>query len=142
MAPVTKSASAKKTAAGSAAPDYSAVFATLRDVFADVLPDLQALKDTEAEYTLHTKVPSPFKQHKGAPIFFSSVRKGKAYASFHLFPLYMNPELTATISPELKKRMQGLTCFNFKTEPEPALLAELKKLTKAGLKNFKKRGWA
>ena len=118
------------------------MFTALRDVFAGVLPKLNALKDNEKEYTLHTKVPSPFKQHKGAPIFFASVRKGKAYASFHLFPLYMNPELTATISPQLRKRMQGLTCFNFKAQPDPALLLELKKLTKAGLKNFQQRGWA
>ena len=107
-----------------------------------MLPRLQALVDTDQEYTLHTRVASPFKQHKGAPMFFSSVRKGKAYVSFHLFPLFINPELTAMLSPELNKRKQGKTCFNFKSEPGPAVLAELQKLTKAGLTDFEQRGWA
>jgi hypothetical protein len=40
-------------------------------------------------------------------------------------PLYMNPALTKTISPPLKKRMQGKTCFNFKADPEPDIVLEL-----------------
>ncbi len=107
-----------------------------------LLPKLQVLTRSAKEYNLHTQVASPLKQHKGAPMFFGSVRNGKAYASFHLFPLYMNAELTAGISPELRQRMQGKTCFNFKTSPDPELLTELKALTKAGLQNFEKRGWA
>ncbi len=51
-------------------------------------------------------------------------------------------ELKKGLSPELKKRMQGKTCFNFKTVPEAALLKELKALTKAGMKAFKEKGWA
>ena len=51
------------------------------------------------------------------------VRLGKAYVSFHLMALYMCPEMQKSITPALKKRMQGKTCFNFKTQPEPELLA-------------------
>ncbi len=72
-------------------------------------------------------------------MYFGSVRLGKAYVAFHLMPLYMNEELTATISPALKKRMQGKTCFNFKTMPDAVLLAELKTLTAAGYKNFREK---
>ena len=56
---------------------------------------------------------------------------GKAYVSYHLMPLYMNPMLTNTISSGLRQRMQGKSCFNFKVMPETALLAELKNLTAA-----------
>ena len=69
------------------------------------------------------------------------MRLGKAYVSFHLMPLYMTPELTGTISPELKKRMQGKTCFNVKADPEPALAKELKTLTTAGIKLWKQKQW-
>jgi hypothetical protein len=72
---------------------------------------------------------------------FGSVRLGKAYVSFHLMPLYMNESLSGTISPALKKRMQGKTCFNFKTVPDAALLAELERLTAAGLKFFDEKNW-
>jgi hypothetical protein len=61
--------------------------------------------------------------------------------SYHLMPLYMNPTLQAMVSPELKKRMQGKACFNFKKEPEPALLKELAALTKAAVKDSKAKKW-
>ena len=44
----------------------------------------------------------------------------------------MCPRLTSLISPVLKKRMQGKTCFNFKGSPEPQLLQELESLTVGG----------
>lgn len=97
--------------------------------------------DTSAEYLLVTRSASPFPQHKGEPLHFASVRLGKAYVSFHLLPLYMCPALKESISPELKKRMQGKTCFNFKTSPDPALLDELGRLTEASLKQWSKQQW-
>ncbi|MBA3573260.1 MAG: hypothetical protein H0W34_15095 [Pyrinomonadaceae bacterium] len=51
-------------------------------------------------------------------------------------PVYAFPELLEGISPELKKRMQGKSCFNF-TAVEPKLFKELAKLTKAGFARFK-----
>jgi hypothetical protein len=53
----------------------------------------------------------------------------------------MCPDLTKRISPELKKRMQGKTRFNFKKEPEPELIAELKPLTDAGYEQWSVRKW-
>jgi hypothetical protein len=74
-------------------------------------------------------------------MYFGSVRLGKAYVSFHLMPLYMCPKLTPLISPALKKRMQGKTCFNFKTGPDPELLADLESLTLAGLREWEGKNW-
>jgi hypothetical protein len=56
-------------------------------------------------------------------------------------PLYMTPELTNTISPALKKRMQGKTCFNFKTDPDADLTAELARLTAAGIDLWGGKKW-
>ena len=123
------------------ATEFGPVFATLKTVFARHVSKLHVKADTPTEYTLMGCVPSPFPQHKGQPMYFGAVRLGKAYVAFHLMPLYMNDELTATISPELKKRMQGKTCFNFKATPEPELLKELKRLTNAGYKSFRDREW-
>ncbi|HVV46991.1 MAG TPA: hypothetical protein VHC72_17385, partial [Bryobacteraceae bacterium] len=87
--------------------------------------------DTSDEYSLVTKTPSPFPQHKGNPMWFGAVKRGKAYVSYHLMPLYMSPKLNAQISPALKKRMQGKTCFNFKTMPDSEVIAALTSLTAA-----------
>jgi hypothetical protein len=116
--------------------EFTAVFAALKPVMAKYAKHLSVKTDTPVEYTLVTKHASPFPQHKGQPMWFGSVRLGKAYVSLHLMPLYMNPGLTKTISPALKKRMQGKTCFNFKTDPAPESIAELDRLSEAALRQW------
>lgn len=63
--------------------------------------------------------------------WFAGVRLGKAYVSYYLMPIYVEPALLEGVSPELKRRMQGKSCFNF-TAVDEALLAELAELTRAG----------
>jgi hypothetical protein len=112
-------------------PEFNSVFAALKPVLAEQESRLAVQKDTRSEYSLVTKSPSPYPQHKGHPMWFGAVKLGKAYVSFHLMPLYMSPTLQKQISPALKKRMQGKTCFNFKTVPDHQVLADLKNLTSA-----------
>jgi len=121
--------------------DFASVFSVLKPVLARHAKGLAIKADTPIEYTLVTKSASPFRQHKGQPLYFGSVRLGKAYVSFHLLPLYMCPELTKSISPALKKRMQGKACFNFKTDPGPELIADLKRLTEAAFKQWSEKKW-
>jgi len=123
------------------ASGFDSVFADLKAVLAKYEKRMSVLADTPAEYTLLTKKPSPFPQHKGHGMYFGSVRLGKAYVSFHLMPLYMNEKLAGKVSPELKKRMQGKTCFNFKKTPEPELTAELARLTAEGFKMWGEKSW-
>jgi len=120
---------------------FDSVFAALKSVFEKHSKRLAVQADTASVYSLTGRVASPFPQHKGHPMWFGSVRLGKAYVSFHLMPLYMNPPLAGTVSPALKKRMQGKTCFNFKTVPEPELLKELQQLTAASLKDWTAKGY-
>jgi hypothetical protein len=117
------------------------VFSSLKPVFSKVAKHLTLKNDTQTEYALVGKSPSPFPQHKGHPLDFGSLRVGKFYVSLHLMPLYMCPELNQSLSPELRKRMQGKTCFNFKGDPDPALIAELKRLAEDGLKQWTERNW-
>ena len=121
--------------------DFIDAFQALKGVLAGVATSLAVGGDSPLEYKLVTRTPSPFPQHKGHPMDFATVRIGKAYVSFHLMPLYMCPPLNEKVSPALKKRMQGKTCFNFKAVPEPELIAGLTLLTKAALEQWKGRKW-
>ena len=121
--------------------DFASVFAALKPVLSGYSKRLSIKTDTPTLYMLDTKSASPFPQHKGQPLSVAAIRIGKAYVSLHLMPLYMCPKLNEGISPELKKRMQGLACFNFKAVPEKTLLTELKQLTKTCLDEFESRGW-
>jgi hypothetical protein len=99
---------------------------------------LNVVEESSWGYYLQTKKPVP----KKGPLMFAAVRIGKAYVSYHLMPIYMNEPLNATISPALRKRMQGKACFNFKAMPESALLQELSTLTEAGFRSFQTAGYA
>jgi len=121
--------------------DFTSVFDALKPVLSGCSKRLAIKSDTPTLYMLDAKAASPFPQHKGQPLSIAAIRIGKAYVSLHLMPLYMCPKLNEGISPELKKRMQGKACFNFKTVPEKSLLTELKQLTKTCLDEFDSRGW-
>ena len=121
--------------------DFAATFAALKPVLGKYEKRLSVKADTPIEYTVVTKSASPFPQHKGAPLYFASVRLGKAYVSLHLLALYMCPEMAKSVTPALKKRMQGKACFNFKTRPEPELMADLKKLTAEAFRIWGEKKW-
>lgn len=121
--------------------DFEAAFAALRGVLSAHSKRLAVRVDSATVFSVGGKAPSPFPQHKGQAMWFGEVRLGKAYVSFHLMPLYMNPELQKAIPAELKKRMQGKTCFNFKKEPGAELLRELELLTSAALEDWVVKNW-
>ena len=117
--------------------DFSSVFSILKPVLAETCGQLQVKADTAIEYTVLTKSSSPYPKHKGEPLYFASLRLGKAYVSYHLMPLYMCPELTGKIPAGLKKRMHGNTCST--TELSPEVIVELRGLTDACLESWAKK---
>ena len=66
---------------------------------------------------------------KAKPKFFGAVQTKKSYVSYHLMPVYEDPGLLEGISDQLRKKMQGKSCFNF-TSDDPQLFKELDMLTK------------
>lgn len=137
-----KKAAAKKSKAKPAArktpgnADFAATFAGLKKVMAAFAPQLRVTVDEPKKYYLVTKS----KSWRGGPMYFGAVILGKAYVSYHLMPLYVCPDLASRMSPELKKRMQGKACFNFRTV-DAALFAELGELTSSGLEKYRTKTW-
>ena len=121
--------------------DFAPAFSALKKVLAAHASKLAIKTDRPSEYTLVTKTSSPFPQHKGEPLFFAMVRRGKTGVSFHLLPLYMNPKLVGTVPSMLKKRMTGKACFTFKTEPDPKTAKDLSTLIAAALKSWQQQKW-
>lgn len=117
-------------------PNLVPVFASLRKLLDPFLGEIRVQTDKPGNY--HTEIPTIL--HRGKPLYFAGVRTGKNYVSYHLLPLYGAPEMLKGMSPALKKRMQGKACFNF-TAVDEACFAELARLTAAGLKRFKSKGF-
>ena len=112
--------------------DFQTIFQALKSILEPYAPKLVVVTDKPGQYYLDTHYILKNKR----PMFFGAAHIGKAYVSFHLIPIYACPELLKGISPELKKRMQGKSCFNF-TAVDQKLFKELAKLTKAGFARFK-----
>ena len=115
---------------------FTKVFEALRGIILPYTAELDCTSDTEDCFYLNTK----HIQKNKKPLFFGSVQINKNYVSYHLMPVYVNPSLLADISADLKKRMQGKSCFNF-TSVTPSLLKELAALTKAGFKDYQDTGY-
>jgi len=111
--------------------DFTEVFEQLKSIFKPYAKKMDVSQDTDQCYMLDTRYIMKNKQ----PLCFGGVRLGKNYVSFYLMSVYASPHLLKNISPELKKRMQGKSCFNFK-EVDKKLFGELKALTKDGAAKF------
>ena len=110
---------------------FNEVFSELKSIFKPYVKKMEVASDTDTYYMLNTRYLMKNKQ----PLNFGGVRLGKNYVSFYLMSANTCPELLKAMSPELKKRMQGKSCFNFK-EVDKKLFSELKTLTKAGAAKF------
>jgi hypothetical protein len=68
------------------------------------------------------------------------IETGKAYVCYHLMGVYANTALLKDMSKELKARMQGKTCFNFKKVDEK-IFTELDSLTRRSIDTSRKGGF-
>jgi hypothetical protein len=112
--------------------DFAIVFSKLKSILQKYESRLTVKTNTASSYYLDAAFSEKFKRE----IFFGSVQIKKNYVSYYLMPVYMFPALLQGISPNLKKRMQGKSCFNFAAADEE-LFRELAQLTKKGFDRFK-----
>jgi hypothetical protein len=111
--------------------DFEAVHARLRDIILRHRGDLVVTKDGPGGMAL--EIPGL----EGKPWgYVAGTRLGKSYVSYYLMPVYATPELRDSLSPELRKRMQGKACFNFRSVDE-RLFAELEELTATSVPGFR-----
>ena len=117
--------------------DLNPVFTALRALMAPYASQLAAVRDDATELYIDTR----HIQKNKKPLFFGAVQLKKGYVSYHLMPVYLAPALLDTLSPELRARMQGKSCFNFKAVDEP-LMRELGALTQSAYASYQAQGFA
>lgn len=113
--------------------DFPIVFEHLKNILEPFAPKLTVTANTMSAYSLD----GPYSEKWKKELFFGSAQLKKNYVSFYLMPVYMYPDLLEGISPELKKHMQGKSCFNFK-KVEPELFEELASLAEKSYARFQK----
>jgi len=112
--------------------DSDKIFAKLKIILEHYEPSITVLHNKSDNYYLNTPTNDKSKRAE----FFCAVQIKKSYVAFHLMPIYYYPELLDNISQELKNKMQGKSCFNFK-DTDDNLFAELSSLTKSSFDKYK-----
>jgi hypothetical protein len=113
--------------------ELPSIFNKLRSILKPYSSKLIIKAETSDAYSLDGAYSEKWKRD----LYFASTQVNKNYVSYYLMPVYMYPDLLKNISPELKKHMQGKSCFNFKKIETP-LFDELARLTKQGFERFMK----
>ena len=125
--------------------EFELIFERLRKILEKHAGRLSVKDESPHSYSLEAAIgPATLEAWGGkarrACIPVAWVQTGKAYLSYHLMGIYENTKLHERMSKELKARMQGKTCFNFKTIDE-ALFKELDELTGQAIAAFANAGF-
>ena len=103
--------------------NLATVHERLRAILAPYRDRLRVASDGPGGMTLELP------EYAGQPWGFAAgTRLGKRYVSYYLMGVYGDDGLAFSISPDLRRRMQGKSCFNF-TRIDEALFGELEDLT-------------
>ena len=127
------------------ATEFNIVFTRLKEILQKHSGPFTVKPDTDTKYCLYATIgPATLKIWGGKmkkpamPVAWIEIRK--AYVSYHLMGVYGNTKLLEGMSKELKTRMQGKTCFNFKQVDEK-IFQELDLLTSRSIDAFRKAGF-
>jgi hypothetical protein len=116
--------------------EFARVFTALKKLVQPLAKHMTVLANTPDKFILEGAYSEEYKRK----IWFGGVQRGKAYVSYHLIAVYAFPDLLKDLSPKLRARMQGKSCFNF-TKLDPGLLRELGRLTKTSFARFRRAKW-
>ena len=127
------------------ATEFDIVFTRLKEILQKYSGSFTVKPDSKTKYGLYAAIgPTTLKMWGGKmkkpamPVAW--VETGKTYVSYHLMGLYGNTKLLDGMSRELKARMQGKTCFNFK-KPDEKVFLELDSLTGRSIDAFRRFGF-
>ena len=115
-------------------PEFEETFAACREILRKLQPKLILNADEPGHYWLDTG----YSERRKKMICFGGVRIGKGYVSYHLMPVYGCPDLVRDMPDELRRRMQGKSCFNFKSPEQGRMLRDL---TLESYERFKRGGY-
>jgi hypothetical protein len=125
--------------------DFPAVFERLRSILKQHAGEFVVSEDSPTRYCLEAPVgPATLQAWRGKkkreliPVAWTEI--GKAYVSFHHMALPVSSKLREGMSDDLSKRMQGKTCFNFRSESEVPV-SELEMLTARGCAAMRAAGF-
>ena len=136
MARAAKHTRESKPAPGAEQAAFDTVFAELRRIYAVHAKRCVVLHDAPGKYYLGTH---EVRAKDGYRTWLGGVEIKKRYVSAHLMPVYAHPDLLEGVSARLRERMQGKSCFNFRTV-DRELFSAFRQLVAASVARFAEDG--
>lgn len=118
--------------------EFNNIFARFKDMLSEYAGESLKIRNENPDQFELFGPPTP--RSNGREVWFGATKVNKSYISYYLMPVYACPDLLEGISPDLKKRKQGKSCFNF-TRVDEKLFKEMELLTEQGYERFKKEGF-
>ena len=120
--------------------DLTNLFLKLKELMKKYEPPFIPKTETNSGYDLWIKKEVTVASRKYPEFFFGGVTLRPKYVSLYNMPMYMSKEITQGLSPALKKKLSGKSCFHF-TEMNDDLLKEIEILFEKGFAYFAENGW-
>ena len=108
------------------------IFGRLRGILSRHVPPLVVTADGTAGYSLAVDRPDIMPEQRR---YFGGVVVRKNFVAYYLMGVYGDPRLVEAMSPGLRKRMQGKSCFNFDNVDEE-LFEELARVTERAVVGY------
>lgn len=122
-------------------PELAPVFDSLRRLVLAPAASMDVTRDDGDECAVHTRHLHTRHVHtNGKPLFFGAVARRQARVTFYFMPIDVQPALLDGLSPSLRARLKGKSCFHLKTM-DPVLFEELRTLVERGVESDRAQGF-
>jgi hypothetical protein len=117
-----------------------AVFQQLADLVRETVPDEMAIHEEPGQ--LHVRTPQPVTVNgKEKEMDLLSVIIQKRHIGFYFMPVYINPEMKATLPDDMNTMLKGKSCFHVKKELSPEKADKFVNLIQQGVALYREKAW-
>ncbi len=120
--------------------DKKVIFAQLKSLLTKQASGLDVRKDNASAYELYGKKTVETQNKTVDGMYFASAVMRKGGVSLYFFPIYTHLKEVGPVPAELKKCMNGKSCFQIKKD-DKKLYAQVRDLLKKGKSHYRKLGW-
>lgn len=116
------------------------VFQKLKEILKKYEPPFSHKIDTDAGYDLWSFRAVEMFGRKYPEVYFGGIVLRGKYISLYNMAIYMNKKLTENLSPALKKKLSGKSCFHL-TELNDSMISEIEGLFENSYQYYKDNNW-
>ena len=120
--------------------ELNEVFGKIKEILKKYEPPFGHKIDSNTGYDLWSFRAVEMSGRKYPELYFGGITLRGKYVSLYNMAIYIHKELLADLSPALKKKLSGKSCFHL-TEVDNTMLTEIETLYDKAYQFYKDSGW-